>query len=55
MFNEYCKPQHFMRIKRKLYENTATSYEIYTMGQHKDGFMDLGQRNQLSGKIPPGQ
>jgi DNA primase len=53
MFNEYCKPQHFMRIKRKLYGNTATSYEIYTMGQHKDGFWTWGNGISYQGKFHP--
>lgn len=38
LYNEWCKPQHHIKIKRKLYDNMPTCYPIYTMGWHKEGF-----------------
>ena len=34
----FGKPEIFVRIKRKIYDNMPTAYPIHTMGLHKEGF-----------------
>jgi DNA primase len=38
LFWEYAKPEHFIKIKRKIYDHCKTCFPVATMGYHKQGF-----------------
>lgn len=51
LFNENAKPQHFAKIKRKIYSSTPTSYPVFTLGQHREGFYTWGNGISHQGKF----
>lgn len=53
LFNEFCKQQHFIRIKRKLYDDVPTCYPINTLGHHSKGFYAWGNGISYDGKFYP--
>ena len=54
LYNEWAKPQHHIKIKRKVYANTPVAYPIYTMGWHQKGFWTWGNGiTTTDGKFNP--
>lgn len=47
------KPEHFGKVKAKVYDEMRTAYPIYTLGLHKEGFFTFANGIIDNGKFHP--
>lgn len=47
------KPEHFGKVKAKVYDEMRTAYPIYTLGLHRDGFFTYANGLIANGKFTP--
>lgn len=47
------KPEHFAKLKAKVYDEMPTAFPIYTLGQHRDGFYCFANGIINEGKFAP--
>lgn len=47
------KPEHFAKVKAKIYDEMRTAFPIYTLGQHKEGFFTFANGLVHEGKFYP--
>lgn len=47
------KPEHFAKLKAKVYDEMPTAFPIYTLGQHKEGFFAFANGILNEGKFTP--
>lgn len=47
------KPEHFGKVKAKVYEQMRTAFPIYTLGQHREGFYTFANGIIIEGKFHP--
>lgn len=47
------KPEHFSRVKRKVYDDMKTAFPINTLGSHKEGFMAFANGIIHEGRFHP--
>lgn len=52
-FWEYAKPEHYIKIKRRLYDNMSACYPITTMGFRRQGFFAWANGLVVDGKFLP--
>lgn len=47
------RPEHFSKVKAKIYDDMKTAFPIYTLGQHKEGFFTFANGLVIDGKFAP--
>lgn len=47
------KPEHFNKVKGKVYDEMRTAFPIYTLGQHREGFFTFANGILNEGKFYP--
>lgn len=47
------KPEHFAKVKAKVYDQMRTAFPIYTLGQHREGFFTYANGLVADGKFLP--
>ncbi len=47
------KPEHFAKLKAKVYDEMTTAFPIYTLGLHKEGFFAFANGILNEGKFSP--
>ncbi|HRI61226.1 MAG TPA: hypothetical protein PK228_15910, partial [Saprospiraceae bacterium] len=47
------KPEHFSKVKAKVYDEMRTAFPIYTLGLHKEGFFTFANGLVCEGKFMP--
>lgn len=47
------KPEHFAKVKAKVYDEMRTAFPIYTLGQHREGFFTFANGLIAEGKFSP--
>lgn len=47
------KPEHFGKVKAKVYDQMRTAFPIYTLGQHREGFYTFANGIIVEGKFLP--
>jgi|GEM_PF-2805855 len=47
------KPEHFLKVKAKVYDEMKTAFPIYTLGLHREGFFTFANGIVSEGKFTP--
>lgn len=47
------KPEHFSKVKAKVYDEMRTAFPIYTLGQHREGFFTFANGIVNEGQFSP--